>query len=109
MTDMVERVARAIYDAADPTSGDQVAEALMYSPFVGDGDREPIADIMEICRSAARAAIEAMMEPSDQMLEEAEVGYITSILETAHNTRVARDIYTSMLRASLNPPQESTR
>jgi hypothetical protein len=63
MSDVVERVAKAIYDAADPTSGDCVAEALMHSPFVGDGDRNHIEDVMAICRSAARAAIEAMKVP----------------------------------------------
>lgn len=66
--DMVERVARAIYDAADPTSGDSVATALMDSPFVGDGGRDILSDIMDICRSAARAAIEAMREPTEAMV-----------------------------------------
>ena len=60
MNEMIERVAKAIYDAPDPTSGDQIAEALAHSPFVGDGGRDYRDDLMEICRSAARAAIEAM-------------------------------------------------
>jgi hypothetical protein len=68
MSEVVERVARAIYDAADPTSGDCVAEALMHSPFVGAGIGRPIYDVMAICRSAARAAILAMREPTNAMV-----------------------------------------
>ena len=68
MSEIVERVARAIYDAADPTSGDCVAEALMHSPFVGDGGRDALEDVMAICRSAARAAILAMQEPTEAMV-----------------------------------------
>ena len=49
----------------------------------------------------ARAAIEAMMEPSDKMLADAELGYITSMFETEHNNAVAKGIYQSMLRSSL--------
>jgi hypothetical protein len=76
MSEVVERVARAIYDAADPTSGDCVAEALMNSPFVGDGGRDALEDVMAICRSAARAAILAMREPTEAMenIGEAELG-----------------------------------
>jgi hypothetical protein len=68
MSEVVERVAKAIYDAADPTSGDCVAEALMHSPFVGAGDTDIIYDVMAICRSAARAAILALREPNNEML-----------------------------------------
>ncbi|MDB5531536.1 MAG: hypothetical protein JWR51_4639 [Devosia sp.] len=74
---MVERVAKAIFEVQRGSWGDVSGEVL------------------------ARASIEAMLDPTDEMLAEAELGYITSMLETEHNNAIAKGIYQSMLRASL--------
>ncbi len=57
----VERVARAIYEANDPTSGDAICTTLHVSEFItGATVPEQLEEVMGICRSAALAAIEAM-------------------------------------------------
>lgn len=65
--DLVEKVARAIYDATDPLSGDPVAvvihmsdllhwEGVASGQMMPDIERQKLA-IMEVCRAAATAAI----------------------------------------------------
>lgn len=99
MTSMIERVAKAVYDAEDPTSGDFVAEALLHSPYVGDGGRDYKKDLMEICRSAARAAIEAMRVPTDAMTE---AGEDSEKVGFAADGALAELVWKVMIDAALN-------
>jgi hypothetical protein len=78
--DMIERVAKAIYDANDKLSGDPIGVVIVASEHLFpqrshmEGNSSAKAyqlAAMDVCRSAARAAIEAMMEPA---LEAAYVG-----------------------------------
>lgn len=60
--ELVDRGARAIYDAIDPTSGDPIANTLHMSEYI-DGSvplLQQLEQVMEICRSASRAFITAM-------------------------------------------------
>ena len=66
----VEEVARAIFDALDPTRGDAIGVTLHHSEFVeAETVDEQIEQVMSICRSAARAAIAAMEKPTEEMIE----------------------------------------
>lgn len=65
----VEEVARAIFDALDPTRGDAISVTLHHSEFVdAETVEEQMEQVMSICRSAARAAIAAMEKPTWGML-----------------------------------------
>lgn len=71
MTTMVEKVAQAIYDKATTFDGDQIAVHLGHSCIIDMSSRnseELRENVMSVCRDAARAAIEAMMEPTDAMI-----------------------------------------
>lgn len=62
-TEAIESVARAIFDAVDPLSGDQIGTTLHESQYVrGDTLPEQIEQVMRICRSAARAALDVREE-----------------------------------------------
>lgn len=70
MSTMVERVAQAIYDKATTFDGDQIAVHLGHSCIIDMSSRnseELRENVMSVCRDAARAAIEAMMEPTLEM------------------------------------------
>ena len=79
MDSMVERCAKAIYDATDPLSGDPIATLIHVSDHLfWDGvqpDKEmtdierQLEAVQEVCRAAARAAINALMEPTPPMRE----------------------------------------
>lgn len=74
--EMVERVARAIFDAENGLDGDRVGD-MLYGDFRIDGPVENAREeTMIVCRMAARAAIEAMREPPVQ---------VTDAMRQAHN------------------------
>lgn len=57
---MAERVARAIFDAENGLDGDRIGD-MLYEDFRIEGDKdEAIAQVMMVCRMAARAAISAV-------------------------------------------------
>lgn len=63
---MIERIAKAISDAIDPTSGDPIGVTFHHSEFVeGETMQEQLEQVKSICLAAARAAIEAMREPPE--------------------------------------------
>jgi hypothetical protein len=86
---MVERCARAVYERAET-----------YPPYALSQMNGKMAEDFAI------AVIEALMEPTPEMLASAEVGYITSMLEEEHNMAVAKDIFVSMLRTALSQPND---
>ncbi len=59
--DVVERVARAIYDAIDPNSGDPIAVTIHCTEHIPSHGtiKEQLEQVMDTCRSADRAAISA--------------------------------------------------
>jgi hypothetical protein len=61
---MVERVARAIFDAENGLDGDTIGTIIHgdFRVMVRDGDKG-VGDTMRVCVAAARAAIAAMREP----------------------------------------------
>ncbi|GJD41329.1 hypothetical protein OICFNHDK_3812 [Methylobacterium bullatum] len=66
--EMVERVARAIWDAENSVDGDTIGTMIHASDVVQvHGDDKGIPAAMEVCRTIARAAIAAMREPTDEM------------------------------------------
>ena len=70
--EMVERVARAIYDAPNGIDGDQIADMLYEDGRIsGKTAEECRAQVLAVCRMASRAAIAAMREPVWRMLDAA--------------------------------------
>lgn len=70
MSEMIERVARAIYDAQNGIDGDQVGDMLYTDHRIDGPDAETCrAQVMRVCNYAARAAIAAMREPTEVMIE----------------------------------------
>lgn len=69
---MAETIARAIYDATDPTRDDPIGVTLHNSEFVeAETLPEQLEQVMSICRAAALAALKAMREPTEAMTEAA--------------------------------------
>jgi len=104
MSDMVEKVARAIYDANDPTSNDPLAVLMhAYNPFIDDSRPIPeqLEQVMDICRSAARAAIEAMRKPSELMLDFGSFAFHTLDRDNDGSREFAIDIWQAMIDAAL--------
>lgn len=67
---MIERIAKAIGDAIDPTSGDPIGVTFHHSEFVeGETMQEQLEQVKSICLAAARAAIEAMREIPQGMVD----------------------------------------
>lgn len=76
---VVEKLARAIYDATDPLGGDPIATLIHVSDHLfWDGvqpDKEmtdlerQLSAVQEVCRSAARAALKALRDPTPEMVE----------------------------------------
>ena len=64
MTEMIERVARAIYAQMDQSSSDPWDEALLRVEKYG-----VTPPMVRMAREYARAAIEAMREPTPAMIE----------------------------------------
>ena len=59
---LVGRVAKAIYDATDPNSGDSIATTIHMTEHIPPEGTiaEQLEQVMETCRAAARAAIAAI-------------------------------------------------
>lgn len=70
MSEMVERVARAIYDAENGIDGDQIADMLYDDIRIIGSVDECRAMTLAVCRMAARAAIAAMREPTEVMVRD---------------------------------------
>lgn len=90
MSEMVDRVARAIFVAM----GGHADEWLMYDDDVRDEYRAP-----------ARAAVEAMREPTEDMLD---VGYENNgfiIYQLGPQRFGAGDAYRSMIDTALGQPE----
>jgi hypothetical protein len=108
--EMIERVARAIYDAPDSQSGDTVGTVIWNSEhlFYETKDGEEVAETarrvtMGVCRDAARAAItatEAGMGDAREALLHCRAFFQHA---TAQNTRAIL----AKIDAALAPPQES--
>jgi DNA-directed RNA polymerase subunit L len=70
-----EKVARAIYDAEDPNSGDAIATTIHTTEHIPPHGTlaEQLEQVMDTCRSAADAAIAAVLEqlrePTKAMLD----------------------------------------
>jgi hypothetical protein len=88
-SEALERVKRAIFDAKDPISGDQLGDLI-------DTD-DPLA----VCEWVATAAIEALREPTEAMLDAA------CATEAARDVNVAIEVAANhgvRLPAKYNPP-----
>lgn len=61
-----EKVARAIYDAIDPNSGDSIATTIHLTEHIPPHGTvaEQLEQVMNTCRAAADAAIAAMLSAS---------------------------------------------
>jgi hypothetical protein len=58
--ELVDRIARAIYDAPNGLDGDQIADMLYTDERMPDTRDEALVATFDVCRQAARAAIAAM-------------------------------------------------
>jgi hypothetical protein len=72
---LVEKAARALYDATDSQSGDTIGTVIWNSEhlFYDTVEGEAIVDkarraCMPVCRDAVRAVLQAIREPSPEML-----------------------------------------
>lgn len=77
---MIEKLARAVYDAEDPLSGDTIATVIHMSDHLfwddtlsgeSDTDRQ-LEAVRIICRAAARAVLQALRDPTPEMIEAGE-------------------------------------
>jgi hypothetical protein len=86
MSEMVERVARALFDASQLRLSATLTNEVLYgrSDVTWEmlNSAEVIPEIVESYRKQARAAIEAMREPTESMIESG-VPEINSALLTA--------------------------
>jgi len=99
MSTMVEKVARAIYDKATTFDGDQIAVHLGHSCIIDMSSRdseELKENVMSVCRDAARSAMEAMMKPTDTMVQAG-----VSEDQTDDVYRDVPAIFTAMIQAAL--------
>jgi len=100
MSEMVERVARALLDA--PLDNDKVEPETVrcmlescYASQIDYGVSESAKEhVVEIGRIAARAAIEAMREPTEAMLEAGDTAMTRN-----HDT--SEDAWPAMIDAAL--------
>ena len=112
---MLERCARAIYDATDPLSGDRIATTIISSDHLFpqkehlEGNSTSKAyqlAAMDVCRAAARAVIEALMEPTPEMVREGALGAMEASDQDDRWLDVAERSYQAMLRTILSQPNE---
>ena len=114
---MLEICARAIYDATDPLSGDNLATLIIASDHLFP-QREHLEGnptskayqlaAMDVCRTAARAVIEALMEPTPEMLAAGVMAHFEFIASGSepHAANFARFQFGAMLRTALSQPND---
>lgn len=93
MSEMTERVARAIRDALKPN-------ATFSDPYISDGDSGPIIDGMFDMEGIARAAIEAMREPNEAMIAAGHSTFREAAWEAPTDEEIRR-AYVAMADAAL--------
>ena len=107
MSDMVERVARAIYDAPNGIDGDQLADMLVEDCRITGAD--PAAcqtQVLDVCRHVARAAIAAMREPTEAMVSKRAERPVTLqmsglAMSAPLGASAAKDCWRAMIDAAL--------
>lgn len=87
---MIERMARALAD------GDWDAASFLETP-----NGEPPEDFREGWREKARAAIEAMMEPTEAMLSDGAFQIFSGERITESDIAAAKRVWKAMLRQAL--------
>lgn len=99
MSDMVERIARALWDKQYPngTTWDGWAEYIAKNPGGFDG--------RDHCRELARIAIEEMRDPDEAMLQAAAYA-MPGVTKEANeaNEREAWRLFRTMIDAALGEP-----
>lgn len=101
--EMVERVARAIYDAENGIDGDTIAELISENDRIRVvGDDLGLPATMEVCRVIASAAIAAMREPNQHMLSRGSYHCITGAgAVNEGDMRQAKAVYQAMIDRAL--------
>jgi len=98
---MVEKVARAICNRRmeKPAQGDAYDTTIAWAEVDELGDSK---DVLESYRADARAAVEALMEPTPEMVAAGVEGYFNDTMgDQAVGPREATAVFTAMLRSSL--------
>lgn len=104
--DMVEKTAKAIYDGLDPLSGDSIGTVIVASEHLfpnhehlkgNSSSKAHQLAAMDVCRAAARAAVDAAMEPTPEMLAAAVASGF------APTEEAARGVWWHMHHAALTP------
>ena len=114
-SEMIEKVAKAIYDATGPLSGDTIATVIVASEHLFPGRQHTEGNssskayqfaAMDVCRSAASAAIEAMMEPTPQAIEAIKATVARQTKGFHLSNDFAAEIWRSALSPSLKEQEE---
>lgn len=108
MSDMVEKVARAIYDAEDTMSGDAIAVVLIESEHLYPKPEHYVEDAptseayqlaaMELCRTAARAVLECLRTPTPEMVKAG-----LASVSGYPRPEAVKAIFLAMIDAALSP------
>ncbi len=110
VSDMIERVARALWDdwQANGKTKSDAADGLSWDQIVaGAADRPKIQDIVDDARSQARAAIAAMREPSENQ-KNAGIGLCGEYIGAgAQPSSIAVETYRHMINAALSESHSS--
>lgn len=108
MSEMIERVARAIYNQPTKFDGDQIGVHLSQSMMI-EGSAKNLEElrefVMTVCRDAARAAIEAMQEPTEEMIAVGTEVEVPGNNDEGANEQIggyaATEVYSAMIREAL--------
>ena len=99
---MIERVARALWDEQrDAMKGNEPDGWLKGMPWDSIARDDVTKDVAAQMRSAARAAIAALMEPTDGMVEAADRAMYGRVVEGERRIPVIRDGLRAALTAAL--------
>lgn len=108
MSEMIERVARAICQSAFDRG---VYDRVTCGDALGLSQRQvTVDDMWQLHRAEARAAIEAMREPTDAMCEAGAIYYHDNYQEgRAKEQTTAQPIWEAMVDAALKESEPSTQ
>lgn len=100
--DMREKIARAVYDATDPITGDPIATTLHLSElsFYTGPVEEQLKQVMEVCLAAADAVLDALREPTPEMIEARRRFNLAVCKGTLTEEFPGCDLYTTMIDAA---------
>lgn len=97
---MREKIARAIYDKATRFDGDQIAVHLGNSMMI-DGSACDAADlkriVMQVCEDAADAALDALADPTEEMVK---AGIKVTVDSAAYDAADELEVFRAMVQAA---------